>query len=1208
MRPLSRHAWSRILSPLSIPTKCLSPRSASKLHRLGWGLVLLLLILGDGQSALSQSTQGEILGTIHDATGAALPNAKITLTNVALGVVRTQASDPKGSFDISHLEPGSYQLEVSASGFTTVVENSLVLSARQQLRVDPTLQVSSVATEVTINASEQGVITTDTPSISASIDAAEVLSLPANYRGAGSTSPLSVIQTLPGVQPDSGSFPPKPNASGRSSINFSIQGGLPSQADTTVDGISAQNVLSNSPLSDAFPSAESIAEIRVDGVNNNAEFGQPGEITTVSKSGTDHLHGAAFWYFQNSGFDATPYGSPSKPKKVANDFGFSAGGPVVFPHLYHGQGHTFFFGTYEGFHYPQTSTIQNLVPTDLMKSGNFINEVGPSGLSDPFRPGSVYPNAQLPSISPSAKAFLSLFPSPNYGNTTSAAQALAQYGYNYVTNRTQNYTSDQFDARLDHYFGSRALLFGRYTQKSINLLQPNNLLVPDSTNFDNYHILVSSFSYTFTPRLTNEFRFGFTLESYGKSNPLNGSTYTNAASFSNVGPSFPFNGLTELDFNEFTSLNPDRLNQASAGHLFQYNDILSWNKGQHSLRFGFDVRTMVASPPTQFYGADNYGNFAFNGLFSGNEFADFLIGAPDSSEVDNLPGDYKGQSSLYAVFAEDDWKVSPRFNLAYGLRYELHPPYSDPNGDIGNFDPSVPLSGRAIYPTGKQGILAPSYLADFDACPVQGVNNPYATGNSANGAPCTPVVSSASAGLPDGLRNFPKLRFEPRLGFAWRPFNNDQTAIRGGFGLFNITTLGSSYYSLTAALQANTRVYYNSQGAAGPAFAWPVTNPGGGSVAQPVFGTAYFGTGAAIQWKDPYSMQWSLSADQELTHGLGVRFSYIALRTDQLVWEPNVNDMTTSTTAVAQQGSNTSLPVRPLSDRPFPNWGIVNVNSTGGTADYQSLQAQINGHLHQGMQFTSAYTYAESVADNLGTNPSSFAGENGGGRATWGRDRKLDFGNVYGARRHRWITTGLVPLPIGRGKQLGGTLNSAADALIGGWQFSTIFLLQSGPWLTPYIPGGVADPSGTGSGSLVRRAQRPDQIGRGIPTHQNRSQWIDPTAFACPSNDMSNRVTAGSACSVGVNSLPIGRFGNSKVGSIAGPGTVNLSAGLSKSFTLAEGFKLRADGTFTNVLNHANLADPVLNTTSAAFGRITQARGSDFAGSRTGQVSLRLEF
>ncbi|MDR3723391.1 MAG: TonB-dependent receptor [Terracidiphilus sp.] len=1171
-------------------------------------LFIAALVLIGSHNAFSQSTQGSILGMVSDASGAVIPNADIVLTYSGIGIQRHQKSNVNGEFEFNHLEPGIYRLSIAANGFAKLSEDSIFLDARQQLRLHPFLKVSGTIAEVSVSAYEQGVINTESPNISTSLNAEEVINLPANYRGAGSTSPLNIIQTLPGVQPDTGSFPPSPTASDSPAVNFSIQGGLPSQADTTVDGISAQNVLSNSPLADAFPSAESIAEIRVDGVGNNAEFGQPAAITTVSKSGGESYHGTAFWYFQNSGFDATPYGSATKPKKVANDFGFSTGGPARIPGLINGSKHTFFFATYEGFQYPQTVTEQYLVPTDLMKSGNFINEVGANGLSNPFKPGTIFTNAQMPSINSSAKAFLSLFPSPNYGNTTSAARALADYGYNYVVNRPQTYSSNQFDVRLDHYFGTRALLFGRYTQKNIKLLQPNSLLLPDSSNYENYRILASSFNYNFTPRLTNEFRFGFTLEYYGTSNPLNGASYTNAAGFTGVGPSYPFNGITELNFSHFTSLNADHLDQDSAGKLFQYNDILSWNHGRHAMRFGFDVRSMVATPPTQFYGADNYGNFTFTGLLSGNEFADFLLGVPSMSEVDNLPGTYKGQSSMYAVFAEDTWKITQRFNLVYGLRYELHPPYLDPAGDIGNFDPSVKLSGRAIYPTGKENILSANYLADINACAVSGVSNPYATGATINGAPCTPVVSSSAAGLPDGLRNYPKLRFSPRIGFAWRPTGSDKMSVSGGFGVYNITTLGSGYYSLTAALQANTREYYNSLSASGPGYSWPSINYGGSSIAAPEYGTAYFGTGADINWKDPYSMQWNLSVNREIAHGIGARLSYIALRTDQLVWRPNANDMGTTTIAVAQSGSNTSLSVRPLTDRPFPNWGTINMNSTGATANYQSLQAQLNARLHHGGGITSAYTYAESVADNQGAHPSSFAGENGGGRATWGLNRKLDFGNVYGSRKHRWISTATLPLPIGRGQQYAANMSPTLNTLFGGWNLSGIFLVQSGPSLTPYIPGGDADPSGTGSGSLVGRAQRPDQIGNGVPHQRNRTHWLDPNSFACPSNDTLNRIYAGNSCTVGVNSLPIGRFGTERVGSVNGPGTVNLSAGLNKSIWFSERVKLRAEGTFTNVLNHANLADPNLDFTSASFGKITQARGSDFAGSRTGQVSMRLEF
>lgn len=513
----------------------------------------------------AQSTQGAIIGIVRDTSGAVVPGAKVTVMNEDGGSEHDTLTDPKGNYQVLNLEPSHYRVEVAISGFNTSIEQHLLLSSRQELRVDIVLRVSTVAQDVMVNAADLGAITTDTPSIAASLDARDVLSLPANYRGAGSTSPLNVIQALPGVQADSGEFPPTPTASGTPSINFSIQGGLPSQSETTVDGISAQNVLTNNPLSDAFPSAESISEIRVDGVSNNAEFGQPGEITTVSKSGTNRLHGAGFWYFQNSGFDARPYGSIVRPKTVGNDFGGSIGGPLVIPGIYNGHNKTFFFGTYEGFEYPQARTVHWLVPTDLMKQGNFSQE--PGVLKNPFTSGG-YQNNSLPGINPSAQAFLKLFPSPNYGNTTSEAAAESGAGYNYIANLANNYESKQFDIRLDHYFGEKALLFGRYTWKNIGLLNPNNLLLPESTLFDRYRILVTSFSYNLTPNLINEFRFGFTLESYGKSNPFNGAAVTNAANFQGVGPTYPFNGVTEIDFANLTSLNADRLNDTSAGRLF----------------------------------------------------------------------------------------------------------------------------------------------------------------------------------------------------------------------------------------------------------------------------------------------------------------------------------------------------------------------------------------------------------------------------------------------------------------------------------------------------------------------------------------------------------------------------------------------------------------------------------------------------------------
>ncbi len=1180
----------------------LSHLSISGEHSRRLAIPLLLLTL----PAAAQTTKGRIFGVVHDATGAAVPDSAVTLTSTLTHQARSVQAGPDGSFTFLDLEPDTYTLHTMHEGFGTKDEQGVNLSARQQLRLEVTLEPASVAQEVTVTASNEGALNTEDSSIAAALTPQDVLALPANYRGNGSTSPLTVIQTLPGVQPDSGNFPPSASTSPNPAVNFSIQGGLPSQSETTVDGISAQNLTTNSVQADAFPSAQSIAEIRVDGVNNNAEFGQPGEITTTTKQGSNAVHGAAFWYFQNQAFDAIPYGAGTKPHKVANDFGGSIGGPVVIPHLYNGHDKSFFFGTYEGLRFPQAIVEQYLVPTTLEKAGNFSQE--PARLRNPFTGGN-YANNILPAVNPSSAAFLSLFPDPNIGNTQSVAAAQAGLGYNYLTQKDNTIGSNQFDIRGDQSFGPKAFVFGRFTWKNLNQSAPNALLLPNSTNFAQYRILASSFNYTFTPTISNEFRFGFTLEQDGFNNPLNGAAYTNAAGLNGIGPAYPFNGITFLGFSQLSSLTTPngngRLNSSEASRLFQYTDNLTWQKGGHTLRFGLDIRTLQANTPVDATPGDNYGAFNFNNsAFTGNEFADFLIGAPYQSQPDNITVNNRGRSKAYAFYAEDNWHATPNFNLNFGLRYEYHPPFYALDGNLGNFDPSVARSGRLIYPAGAAGLLSVQELANFNACPTAGINNPYATGGVQNGAPCTPVLTNTQAGLPQGLRHAPVLRFEPRLGFAYRPFGNDKTVVSGGAGYYNITTSGALFYALSGTLQTNAQLFTNSQAAGGPAILFP--NIGLGTTFTPQFGSNSFVSANDINWHDPYSLQTALTVEHEFPGSLAARVSYIGLYTRHLVWQPNLNDLPLSTTTRAAD--------QPLSAFPFPNFQTIDDRSTSANANYNSLQGQLTRRFRQGVSFTAAYTLAKNLSDDQGTYgaassvASSFNAEQGGYDGTYAFNRALDYGNVSGTRRQRLLLTGITDLPVGRGRHFGNTMPRLADAAVGGWQLTNIFVWQTGPFLTPYIPAGTADPSGTGSGSLFSRQQRPDRVAKGNTSAQSRRQFFNTAAFACPGGGGFDVLQAG-GCTTGIGSAPIGRFGNEGVGSVVGPGTVNLSSGVNKRIALTERFSLRAEGTFTNVLNHTNLNDPVsLDVTNPAFGTITQARGSDFGGNRTGQVSMTLEF
>ena len=242
----------------------------------------------------------------------------------------------------------------------------------------------------------------------------------------------------------------------------------------------------------------------------------------------------------------------------------------------------------------------------------------------------------------------------------------------------------------------------------------------------------------------------------------------------------------------------------------------------------------------------------------------------------------------------------------------------------------------------------------------------------------------------------------PRFGFAYKPFNNDKTAVRGGFALYNINMLGNAFYSLTGTLQAATTQYYQQPDERRSAYQWPQIYAGAGNGGGTTdYGQDYFGTANSTNWKDPYTEQWSLSIDHELATGYTLRASYVGAEMHQLVWAPDENTLPFSSTVSAAN--------QPLSARLFPNWGRINTRATGANESYHSAQVEFNHRFQKGMQLNSTYTFAKALADNQGPANVGFAGDTGGSRATSILDRYADFGNVYGTRRNRgtrpWSTT-----------------------------------------------------------------------------------------------------------------------------------------------------------------------------------------------------------
>lgn len=1193
----------------------------------------------------AQSTQGTIVGTVRDQAGAVVPGAAVTLTSLGAGTVLTTKTNGSGDYKFVDLEAGSYNLAVEHSGFQKWVVDGLALAVRQELRVDASLAVGAVQQQVTVSGSTVSAIQTDSPTISSVFTADDALNLPVNTRASfGGTSAYNILGALPGMQGDS--------ATG----GFSLQGGLPYQLEVTVDGVTVKNPAGDSIIGDAFPSSESISEIRADGVLADAEYGDPGQVVVTTRGGTNELHGSAFLYYQSSAFDAIAYTYPTtttKPSLQGKTFGASLGGPVVLPHLYNGHNKTFFFGAYEGWRHPAQVVLLEKVPSTLMKQGDFskYNAAGFTGLRDPYTGTSWGTKIPSGAINPIALSTLKTFyPDPNIGDPTT-------YTDNNIANWQENVnasgSSDQFDIRGDQYFGSnqKFLVWGRFTWKNFPTNSAAQLNIPSEVNNSQTRVLKLDTNWSITPNLVNEGGFGFTRYISGQTDSFNGLAWTNQQGWEGLQNLF-FNGVPEMDFNRIQSLNIDRLTSLNKSFTYEYNDVLIWTKGTHTVKTGIDIQTLEAITPLGFVGANNYGTYSFNlsgssaGLFTGVDFADFLIGTPYETFYDVVRQDNDGLSDHYNAFGQDEWRVSARLTLSYGVRYELHPGYYDRYGDIGNFDPSLPLAGRVLYPQGKEALLATAYLASANACDADGIHNT----NSAvvNGAPCMPVLGNATAGYPVGLKKYPRLRFMPRFGVAFRPTNSDNWVIRAGAGMYNINMLGSSFYSLTGTLQAATEQYQNTYNPATHAigYQWPHIYAGAGNGGcTTCFGTDYFGTANDPHWIDPYTEQWTLSIDHDFGSGYAGRISYIGSEAHHLVWAPDENTLPFSTTVSAYNA--------PITARRFPNWGRVQNRATSANESYNSFQTEASHRLQQGLEYQSVFTWARALSDNQGPGgyPDNygFAGEGGGSRASSILDRHVDFGNVYGNRRLKWNTTLLYDFPFGRGQAFGSGISRAANMLAGGWRLSSIFTWQTGPFETAYFPAGQGDPSGTGSGLTSSAAgfdpghhdQYADRVAgaRMFPRNRGRLNWVSPTGFACPGDP---HWAPGYPCATGnagasvtdahgntictnceqINGTiytvpnPIGRFGNSQVGSVPGPGLIDLSAGLSKSIAITERLHLQAEGTFTNVLNHTNLGDPIMDLSSASFGQITgtigdQSTGSvgtDFGGARTGQLALRLQF
>ena len=1109
--------------------------------RLRAAFFLTALGLSFGTRVTAQSTFGSIVGVVSDASSSAVADATIQVTNIDENTSRTFLTSTQGSYQALNLKPGKYRITAKKEGFGIFELSDVILDSRQERRADITLSVAVVTQTVQVTATTS-VVNTENATISDTKGFQEVTELPVNYRGA-TTSPLGALVTVPGVQQDSNG-------------GLSISGGYPSMIDFTLDGVSTINVRFNGANQNMYPSSELLSEFRVSSVNNNAEFAEVGDVTVTTKSGSNAFHGSLFEYFQNAVLDATTYGATEKQAKVWNTFGGSLGGPVTIPKLYAGKNKTFFFADYEGNRHPGSTLEQYSVPTAAMRTGDLTDLPGNAAV-DPLT-GLPFPNNQIPSnriSSVSSKVLSQVYPLPNFDSGSTFA--------NYRTLIPTPITTNGYDVRIDHYITPTQQIFGRWSWKTLDSSQVEILLPARKVNETDQNLILS-YNYSIKPTLVNEFRFGLSRWLLNQNFPINGvqedqSLGLTGLDLKNHPEAGAFPGFNFSDGTGFTAVGQGKVGNTFS-RTYQFTDNLSWTKGKHSMKFGADLRFLQYQDVLNFVGSDDFGSFTFNqAAFSGNAFADFLLGLPSTNFVATTGPNLDQRAHHYGVYAQDEYRITDKLTLNFGLRWEFDPPFDETHGNITNFD----------LATGN--VIVPDQTLPAAASFVYLINGPCP--GTVTTLPCSNLVSASSLGLPKGLHQYYYKNFDPRISLAWRPFGN-KTVFRAGFGLFTMTSLGQLAWTDTGIHTTDARFLTNGNP---PTFQFPQALPGNGGLTPDQIGSEVFLAGVSTKFRDPQSAQWNVTIERELPSNYSLRVSYIGMNSYRLANMVDMNQVRPS-----PLGFNPSL-------MPYQNWSQVAIRQNLGFANYQSLNAELDHRFSHGLFLQASYNFAKNLTNAGSDVPSSLPSEVGSGAVLADRfDLSANRGNDYATRRHRALISAIYQLPFGKGRRFMGKSGKFVNGIVGGWQLSTVTLLETGPWLTP-ITSPSQDQSGTNV--LGRGAQlRPDRIGNGNISNPGPNGWFDINAFV-------------------PTPVGAGRIGNAGVGILEGPGTVAVAGGLSKNFMILEHLKLRFEATFTNLLNRPNFAPPSTDVSSPdTFGKTSSVQTAENGGNRTGQLALRLEF
>ena len=995
-------------------------------------------------AAMAQTTTGSIVGTVTDKTGAVVPGAALTVTNIDTGSFNKTITDSSGNYVVTPLPVGHYSVTVEAKGFKKSVSGGITLNLQDRIGVNVVLELGQVTETVEVVAAAPA-LQTDTSYLGQVMDSQKIVDLPLNGRF---FTRLAVLTA--------GTLPTAPGARDERTGGFSANGVRPYQNNYLLDGIDNNSLSQDLTNESSFvygPSPDAIQEFKVQTNSMSAEFGRSGGavMNVAIKSGTNGFHGSAFEFLRNSKLDAknffdSPVG-PTPPFKQ-NQFGAAIGGPVEL-RGYSGKNKTFFFTDYQGTRVRTAHTFLATLAPVPWRSGNF------SGFNTVLDPDThvPFPNNQIPvsKFDTASLKLIALMPSPNVSGSVSTTGV----ANNYLTNPVEPNNTDQGDIRIDHRISEKDSLFARFSMSDQTLTPPASIPPPlsaaafssgDWTN--NTRTAVFTETHIFSPHVVNEFRAGYTRlrterlqfnsgENLSAQIGIPGVPYTPG----NGGlPRFGVSGLTNFGS---ATYQPTR----EFENVYHFIETVSVMKGRHTMKFGAEwkpiVNFSILQPPTP------RGRFNFNGNFTrdsanrnstGLGFADFALGRVNSSVLSSFINDTFQQPG-YFFYAQDDIKLSKRLTLNIGLRYEFISMPTERRDAEASYDIAT---GALDIANGRADTLPASFF------------------------PQIPVNRNAPRQLVPQDRN----NFGPRIGLAYQVA--DKTVIRSGFGVFY-----SSYEAgpLSIPNPGNNPPFYVESNWAAVSFSTP--NPVVNQLSKGLPLNAFSDPAAPSlfaldpNFRNPYVAHWNFGIQRDLGFGTVWEISYAGSAGKKMYEFRNANQPLPTTDPDAD--------VDPRRPRPFLGNDLTYWCSCG-SASYHSLQTKVEKRFSNNLSFLTAYTFGKSIDEqsqaSLGFNNSTSVRSEYNYRQEKGRS---DYDQA-----HRFVVSYTYDLPFGK------TLKGAAKVLGDGWQFVGIHSFTTG---TPYTIHAQTDFSNAGGDA------RPNAVpGVSItpPGGQSRQQWFNPAAFTNP--------------------------------------------------------------------------------------------------------------